>query len=44
MLGHFKARSQHGEIPFAHCRFVAQARDQRLLAVLSVIHIVDVAV
>ena len=43
MLGRLKALTQHGEIPFAHCGFIAQARDQRLLAVLSVIHIMDVA-
>ena len=43
MLRRLKALTQHGEIPFAHCGFFAQARDQRLLTVLSVIHIVDVA-
>jgi hypothetical protein len=43
MLGRLKALTQHGENPIAQCGFFAQARNERLLAVLSVIHIVDVA-
>jgi hypothetical protein len=41
MLGRLKALTQHGEIPFAHRGLSAKARNQRLLAVLSIIQIVD---
>src|SRR5512133_2652048 len=43
MLGHLKALAQRGEIPFVHCGFLAQAHDQRLLAMVSIIQIMDVA-
>jgi hypothetical protein len=43
MLGHLKALTQHGEIRFAHRGFFAKPSDQRLLDVLSVIQVVDVA-
>jgi hypothetical protein len=34
---------QHGKILFAHGGFIAESRDQRVLAVLQVIPIMDVA-
>jgi hypothetical protein len=43
MLGRLKALPQHAEIPIAHRGFFAQAHDQRLLAVLPLTHIADVA-
>ena len=41
MLGRLEALTQHDEILFAHRGLSAKARDQRLLAVLSIIQIVD---
>lgn len=42
-LGNLEALTQHGEILVSYRRFSTQARVQRLLAVLSVIHLVDVS-
>jgi hypothetical protein len=43
MFGHLEAPTQHGEIFIAQCRVFAKASHQRLLEVLSVIQIVQVA-
>jgi hypothetical protein len=42
VLGDVEALLQHGEIPVAYLDFSAQARDQRLLALVQLIQIVDV--
>jgi hypothetical protein len=43
MFGRVEALTQHREIPRMHCGFFAQSSDQRLLALLSVTHVVDIA-
>ena len=43
MLRRLKTLTQQGKILFAHRNFVAESRDQRVLAVLEVIAIVAVA-
>ena len=43
MLRRLKTLTQHGKILFAHRGFIAESRDQRVLAVLQVIPIMDVA-
>jgi hypothetical protein len=43
MFGRLEALTQHREIPRMHCGFFAQSSDQRLLALLSVTHVVDIA-
>ena len=44
MLRRLKSLPQHDKILFAHLGFIAESRDQRVLAVLQVISIMDVAV
>jgi hypothetical protein len=43
VLRRLKTLMQHGKILFAHGGFIAESRDQRVLAVLQVIPIMDVA-
>jgi hypothetical protein len=43
MLGRLEALTQRGDIPCVHRGFSAKTRDQRLVAVLALIHVVDVA-
>ena len=43
MLGSLQALTQRREIPRVHRGLCAKAGDQRLLAVLALVHVVDVA-
>jgi hypothetical protein len=44
VLGHIKTRTQRDDLMVAHVGLFAKARDQRLLALLSLTQIADVAV
>jgi hypothetical protein len=43
MLGSLQALTQRGDIPRVHRGLCTKARDQRLLAVVALIHVADVA-